>query len=66
MCDCFHVDVKRAYIQVRLKEWYLWPKTASEAISEYISNFKKKLWHAVVPLANACYVHTECAHAVPI
>ena len=51
-------------IQVRLKECYLWPKTASEAISE--CNFQKFSWWecAPVPLADVCYARTECAYAV--
>ena len=44
--------------------WYLWPETASEAISKCI------LFMVGVrtgPVANACYAssRTECAHAGP-
>ena len=49
-CGC------EASIQVRLNEWYLWTKTASQAISE---------WECAPDfLADVCYALTACcAHA---
>ena len=45
-----------ASIQVRLNEWYLWPKTASQAISE---------WERAPDfLADSCCIRNVCAHAV--
>ena len=52
-----------ASVQVRLNEWYLWPKTTSEALSECIFP-----WRERVPdfLAGVCYALAEwcsyCAH----
>ena len=55
---------REARIQVRLNEWYLWPKTASEAVSECII-FS---WKECAPdfLADVCYARTGCTHAVPM
>ena len=41
-----------ASIQVRLNEWYLWPKTASQAISK---------WERA-----SDFLADTCAHAVPM
>ena len=57
MCNASFIY--EASIQVRLNEWYLWPKTASEAISECVIS-----WRECAPdfLSDACYAHTGCAH----
>ena len=57
--------VYEATIEIRRKELYLWPKTATEAISECIILKFFMADHALVPLADASYAHTECAHVVP-
>ena len=42
---------------IQLNEWYLWPKAASQAISEWE--------HAPDFLADTCYVRNGCAHGGP-
>ena len=63
MCDCLHVDMKRAY---RKNGACMFPKIGLRS-NLRVYNFKKFSWqeHAPVPLPDACYACTECAYAVP-
>jgi len=48
---------------MKLKEWYLWLKTVSEAMLKCLVFHDRSM--PPDSLAGVCCTHTECGHAVP-
>ena len=64
MCDRFHVD--RSERTGKTEGMVVVAKNGLRS-NLGVYHFKKKLWQerSPVPLADACYARTECAHAGP-